>query len=81
MKTAISLPDKLSNMAEEYAKEHGLTINDLYAIAVSEFIKKGKTIEKKDITKRINEICDNIDTSLNPQIKVAAKRILSGSEW
>ncbi len=81
MNTAISLPNKLFYMAEEYAETHGLTRNELYSTAVSEFIKKGKKREKKEITQRINEICDNVDTSLNPQNRVAAKRILSSSEW
>jgi len=81
MKIAISLPNKLFYQAEKYAEKHGLTMNKLYATAISEFIKNEKKIEKNEITQRINEICDNIDTSLNPQIMIAAKRILSGSEW
>ncbi|MBT3245121.1 MAG: ChpI protein [Bacteroidetes bacterium] len=81
METAISLPNKLFYMAEEYAEKHRLSRNELYATAVSEFIKKEKKIEKKFITQKINEVCDKIDTSLNPQSKVAAKRILVSSEW
>ncbi len=81
MNTAISLPNKLYYVAEEYAEKHGLTRNELYTTADSEFIKKGDKREKKEITQRINEICDNVDTSLNQQIRVAAKRILSSSEW
>lgn len=68
-------------MAEEYADRHGLTRNELYTAAVSEFIKKEKKREKKEITQRINEICDDVDTSLNPQTTIAAKRILLSSEW
>ncbi len=81
MNTAISLPNKLYYVAEEYAEKHGLTRNEVYTTAVSEFIKKREKREKKEITQRINEICDNVDTSFNPQIRVAAKRILSSSEW
>ena len=79
MKTAISLPNKLFYFAEKYAEMHGLSRSELYATAISEFI--GGEIKKKDITQRINKICDNIDTSLNPQIKTASKRILADSEW
>jgi len=79
MKTAISLPNKLFYFAEKYAVKHGLSRSELYATAVSEFI--GKKRKEKDITQRINKICDNIDTSLNPQIKTASKRILTDSEW
>ena len=78
MKTAISLPDKLFNVAEKYAKDHGFSRSKLYAIAIREFIEKNK---KTDITQRINKVCENIDTSLDPQIKVASKRVLVASEW
>ncbi len=79
METAISLPNKLFYNAEKYAEKHGLSRSELYATAVSEFIQKKRI--KKDITQRINKICDTIDTSLNPQIKTASKWILTNSEW
>ncbi len=79
--SGISLPNKLYYVAEKYAEKHGLTRNELYTTAVSEFIKKGGKREKQEITRRINEICDDVDTSLNPQFRAAAKRLLSSSEW
>jgi len=81
METAISLPNKLFYIAEKYAEKHGLSRNELYAAAVSEFIEKRKKKERKDITRRINEICDTADTSLNPQISAASRRLLRSSEW
>ena len=81
METPISLPDKLFVRAEEYAKAHGLTINELYAKAVRDYIGRKDKKDKKQIVRKINEICENIDTSLNPQMRAAAKRILSSSEW
>ena len=81
METPVSLPDKLFIRAEEYAKEHGLSRNELYAKAVSEYIRRKNKKNKEQIVRKINEICENIDTSLNPQTRAAAKRILSSSEW
>ena len=81
METAISLPEKLFIRAEEYAKKHGLSRNELYAKAVSEYIRRKSKKERKEIVEKIKEICENIDTSLNPQMRAAAKRILSSSEW
>ena len=78
MKTAISLPDKLFYIAERHAKEHGLSRSELYATALNVFLEKNRT---KDITQRINKVCNKIDTSLNPQIKAASKRVLLDSEW
>ncbi len=40
METPVSLPDKLFIRAEEYAKEHGLSRNEPYAKAVSEYIRR-----------------------------------------
>lgn len=81
MKTAISLPDKLFYIVERYAEKQGLSISELYLTAVSELIERNKKKERKGITRRINEVCDNINTSPNLQIRAASKRILSDSEW
>ena len=81
METAVSLPKQLFIRAEEYAKKHGLSRNELYAKAVSEYIRKKSQQEEKDIVQKINDLCDTIDTSLNPQMRAAAKRLLSSSEW
>ena len=81
METAISLPNKLFYIAEKYAEKHGFSRSELYAAAVSEFVEKRKRKGKKDITQRINEICDNADTTSDPQIRAAGRLILRDSEW
>lgn len=78
MKTAISIPNKLFYIAENYAENHGFSRSELYSIAISAFIVKK---EKRNIIQKINKVCDNVDTSLNPQIKVASKRVLLDSKW
>jgi metal-responsive CopG/Arc/MetJ family transcriptional regulator len=81
METAVSLPEQLFIRAEEYAKKHGLSRNELYVKAVSDYIRKKDEQEKTDIVQTINKICDDLDTSLNPQMRAAAKRTLSSSKW
>lgn len=81
METAVSLPEQLFIRAEEYAKKHGLSRNELYVKAVSEYIRKKDKQEEKDIIQTINKMCDNFDTSLDPQMRAASKRTLSSSEW
>jgi len=61
METPISLPDKLFIRAEESAKEHGLSRNQLYAKAVSAYIMKKNVKDKKQIVRKTNEICENIE--------------------
>jgi hypothetical protein len=36
MKTAISLPDKLFQVAEAFAQEHGLSRSELYALKAAQ---------------------------------------------
>jgi len=81
MKTAISLPDELFNIAERYAVKNGLSINELYVVALKEFIERKKKSRFKNITQKINDVCNNLDTSPTPQIRVAGKRTLVESEW
>lgn len=81
MKTAISLPDELFYVVERYAVKNGLSINELYVVALKEFIERKKKSRFKNITLKINEVCNNLDTSLTPQIRTASKRILIDSEW
>lgn len=81
MKTAISLPDELFHNVERYAVKNELSINELYVLALKEFIEKKRKIRFKNITQKINDVCNNLDTSLSPQIRTASKRTLMDSEW
>jgi metal-responsive CopG/Arc/MetJ family transcriptional regulator len=53
MKTAISLPDRLYEDAEETAKSLGIPRSQLYAKAIEEFINSHK---KDKITEQLNEV-------------------------
>ena len=80
-KTAISLSDQLFHMMDECAKKQGLTQNELFVKALREYIRRHKGVEKNEMVRKINEVCEKVDTSPNPHAREAAKRILSGSEW
>ena len=53
MKTAISIPDKLFQAADQYAKNHGFSRSNLYAKAVAQFLEQHPT---DYITKQLNEV-------------------------
>ena len=40
MKTAISIPGRLFNAAEHYAKAHGFSRSNLYAKAIAHFLEQ-----------------------------------------
>jgi metal-responsive CopG/Arc/MetJ family transcriptional regulator len=58
MKTAISLPDRLYEKAEETASYMGIPRSQLFAMALEEFISNHNG---KMITEKINEVYKNID--------------------
>ena len=77
MKTAISIEDELFRLAEEAAKELGLSRSALYSQAVEEFIRARMPNE---ITRRYNEVfaqTSNADTATDR----IAYDVLSKAEW
>lgn len=78
MKTAISLPDDLFALADEFAKEAGLSRSELYATALREYILSR---QQDDLTERINAACAQLDTSLPQDIAKATRQKLLEAEW
>lgn len=78
MKTAISLPDDLFLLADEFAKEAGLSRSELYATALREYILSR---QQDDLTERINAACAQLETSLPQDIAKATRQKLLEVEW
>lgn len=55
MKTAISLPDNIFEMADVLAGKMHLSRSQLYVMALEKFIREN---QESDITQRINEFID-----------------------
>jgi len=62
MKTAISLPDRLYEEAEETAKGMGIPRSQLFAKALEEFIEHHK---RERITEELNEVYANLKNEGN----------------
>jgi len=78
MKTAISLPDTLFVLADEFAKTRGISRSELYATALREYIN---THSRANLTERINAVCATLDTSLPVDLAHTARQKLLESEW
>jgi metal-responsive CopG/Arc/MetJ family transcriptional regulator len=65
MKTAISLPDALYADVEQTAREMGIPRSQLFARAVSEFIKRYK---RDEITQRLNEVYERTENQRAPEL-------------
>ena len=78
MKTAIFLPNDLFALADQYAKELGMSRSQFYAAAVRAFIAAQ---QRNNLTERINAACAELDTTLPEDIAGVARRMLLEAEW
>ena len=65
VKTAISIPDKLFQSADQYAKSYGVSRSNLYAQAVAQFLEKHST---KHVIKQLNKVYSNHPSKINETI-------------
>lgn len=78
MKTAISLPDDLFEQAEELAKRLKKSRSELYREAVAEYVARH---DPDSVTEAMNQVAEEVDTSLDALSTVAARRVLERTEW
>lgn len=78
MKTAISLPDNLFFVAEEFARERGLSRSELFANALREYLDIHRD---EGLTHKIDQACAELDSALPPDVAHVARRKLLEAEW
>jgi len=78
MKTAISLPDKLFNAADQYAKNHGFSRSQLFAKAVEQYLEQHPS---DYITKQLNEIYSSEPAELNEVLLTMQFSSVEKEEW
>lgn len=78
MKTAISLPDDLFVLADDFAQQHGLSRSELYATALRKYLDIHR---HDDLTERINRACENLKTNLPDDLAQVARQRLLEAEW
>lgn len=78
MKTAISIPDKLFDAADKYAKAHGLSRSNLYAKAIQQFLDQNPA---DHITSQLNEVYKGKDSKLNKAVASLQFHSIEKEEW
>jgi len=78
MKTAISIPDQIFQAAEGLAHRLGKSRSQLYAEAVSEYMKSHKN---HDVTKILNEIYTEESSTLDEELNSMQMQSVSKEEW
>lgn len=68
MKTAISVRDPLFLRAETFAKREKVSRSQLFSDAIEEYLDR-REVDEDDIIARINAVCAEVDTSVDPRMK------------
>lgn len=78
MNTAISIPDDMVEPARQLAQYAGVTMNELCVVALQGYLKRRR---KHSVTAKINAVCDQVDTSLDPIIQSMQALSIPKEEW
>ncbi len=78
MNTAIAIPDDIVEPTQQLAQHAGVTINELCIFALREYVERRR---KHTITARINAVCDQVDTHLDPVIHTMQALSIPKEEW
>ncbi len=78
MKTAISVPDDVFQLSERLAKKLKVSRSKVFAMGVK---KLAEEYDENDIIAKINAVCDEVDTSLNPAIKQYQSKRVGREKW
>jgi len=78
MKTAISVRDNLFQRAEKYANRTKMSRSQLFSEAIEEYLDKR---ERETLIAKVNEVCEKVDTSLDPVLMQMQALSLPKDKW
>lgn len=78
MKTAISVSDDVFELSEKLAKKLKVSRSKVFAMGVQ---KLAEEHDGKELIARINKVCEEVDTSLDPALKQYQSRVLRREKW
>jgi len=79
MKTAISIPDEVFQAAERLAKRVHKSRSQLYAEAMAEYLTRHTP---EEVTEAMDRVVERLgDTSVDPFVASASRRVITGTEW
>ncbi|MBI4667714.1 MAG: ChpI protein [Elusimicrobia bacterium] len=78
MKTAISLPDKVYESAEQTARRLGFSRSQLYVAALTSFLEK---YQDERVTERLDRIYGEADSRLDEAFQSIQARTLRRNLW
>jgi hypothetical protein len=77
-KTAISIPPDVFRLSEKLSKRLKISRSAVFALGVK---KLGEEYDEVDLIARINAVCAEVDTSVDPVLKAYQSRRLEQGKW
>ena len=68
-KTAISVPSNIFKLSEKLAKKYKMSRSAVFALGVEKLGEELEELEEKELIARINAVCAEVDTSIDPAIR------------
>jgi metal-responsive CopG/Arc/MetJ family transcriptional regulator len=78
MKTDISIPNPLFRSAQRLAEKLGISLSDLYAAAVSDYVLSR---EKESVTEALNQVYENEPSELEPELVNIQLASIGSNAW
>jgi hypothetical protein len=78
MKTAISIPDPIFELAEKTARKMKLSRSELYSQALAEFLSKR---QPEKVTQALNEVYELESSSVDRPLEMMQRSSLPEEEW
>jgi len=78
MKTAISIPDRLFDAADQYAKNHGLSRSKLYAKAMEQYLDQHPA---DHITDELNKVYRGDNSNLDSVTSSLQSHSIEQEKW
>ncbi|MEZ5427900.1 MAG: hypothetical protein R2747_16640 [Pyrinomonadaceae bacterium] len=80
MSNSVTVPDEIFELSGKLAKKLKVSRSKIFAMGVKKLAEEEK-IDKEEIIAKINEVCEKVDTSLDPAIKQYQSRIFKKEKW
>ncbi len=78
MKTAISIPEDVFRTSEELARTLKISRSAVFARGIK---KLREEMDREAMVARINKVCEEVDTSVDPVLREYTYRKLREVEW
>ncbi len=78
MKTDISIPNPLFKSAQRLAEKLGISLSELYATALFEYVT---THEKENITEALNQVYEEESSEIEPELVQIQTTSIGGEDW